>query len=186
MKQGSDSRRIKIVPNLDEIRDFLEINRVEINKALKKIPKGYRGILSWTDTRINHDHMWYESLKFAHPLYTVLSLSDAALSPRGLYPWFRKTIGGYIPDVADAYYKDGRSDTYIAMDSNLKDNLAKNSLEICKVLLEYIDLDVLNHHCSLSAVTDIIRFATMKYPNVPIQLQTVHTITHNIHLKKTD
>ena len=31
--------RIKIIPNLDEIRDFLETNREEINKALKKIPK---------------------------------------------------------------------------------------------------------------------------------------------------
>jgi hypothetical protein len=29
-------------------------------------------------------------------------------------------------------------------------------------------LDVLNNHCSLSAVTDIIKFATMKYPSVPI------------------
>ena len=163
-----NSNRIKIVPNLDEIRDFLETNREEINKALKKIPKGYRGIVSWTDLRANHDHMWYESLKFAHPLYTVLSLSDQALSPRGLYPWFRKTIGSYIPDSRGAYYKDGRADTYIAMNSELKDNLAENSLAICRVVLEYIDLDVLNNHCSLSAVTDIIRFSTMKYPSVPI------------------
>ena len=163
-----DSRRVEIVPDLDGIRDFLERNRVEINRELKKIPKGYRGIVSWTDTRMNHGHMVYESIKFTHPLYTVLSLSDEALSPRGLYPWFKRAIGGYIPNDRGRYYNDGRADTYIDMDSNLKDNLAKNSLEICKVLLEYIDLDVLNHHCSLSAVTDIIRFATMKYPSVPI------------------
>lgn len=176
-----DSRRMKIVPNLDEIRDFLEINHVEINKALKKIPKGYRGILSWMDTRINHDHMWYESLKFAHPLYTVLSLSDAALSPRGFYPWFRRAIGGYIPDSSGNYYKDGRADTYISMNSNLKDNLAQNSLEICKVLLEYIDLDVLNHHCSISAVTDIIRYSVKKYPSVPIPTPNgPHNHTQNV------
>ena len=105
---------------------FLEINRVEINKALKKIPKGYRGILSWMDTRMNHDHMWYESLRTAHPLYTVLSLSDAA-SPRGFYPWFRRAIGGYIADSSGNYYKDGRADTYISMNTNLKDNLAQDT-----------------------------------------------------------
>ena len=137
-----DSRRVEIVPDLDGIRDFLERNRVEINRELKKIPKGYRGIVSWTDTRMNHGHMVYESIKFTHPLYTVLSLSDEALSPRGLYPWFKRAIGGYIPNDRGRYYNDGRADTYIDMDSNLKDNLAKNSLEICKVLLEYIDLDV--------------------------------------------
>ena len=34
----------------------------------------------------------------------------------------------------------------ILINSTLKDNIADNSLSICKVLLEYIDLDVLNHH----------------------------------------
>lgn len=158
-----NGNRVRIVPDLDEIRDFLERNRGEINEVLKKIQKGYRGIVSWTDLRYSHDHMWYESLKFAHPLYTVLSLSDQALSPRGLYPWFRRAIGGDW-----SYYKNGRADTYITMDSNLKDNLAENSLEICKVLLEYIDLDVLNHDGSLNAVTQIIWLGSMKYPNVPI------------------
>ncbi len=160
---------LKLIPDLDGIRDFLEKNKIEINKALKKIPKGYRGIISYMDLHFNHDHMWYESLKFAHPLYTVLSLSDPGLSLRGLYPWFRKTIGGYIPDSRGSYYKDGRGDSYIAINSTLKDNISDNSLSICKVLLEYIDLDVLNHHCSRNAVTDIIKFASMKYPNAPIQ-----------------
>lgn len=159
---------LKLIPDLDGIRDFLQKNKTEINKALKKIPKGYRGVISYMDLQFNHDHIWYESLKFAHPLYTVLSLSDPALSLRGLYPWFRKTIGSYIPDSRGSYHKDGRGDSYIAVNSTLKDNIADNSLSICKVLLEYIDLDVLNHHCSLSSVTDIIKFATMKYPNTPI------------------
>lgn len=163
-----DRGNLKLIPDLDGIRDFLEKNKGEINKALKKIPKGYRGVISYMDLHFNDEHMWYESLKFAHPLYTVLSLSDPALSLRGLYPWFRKTIGSYIPDIRGSYYKDGRGDSYIAVNSTLKDNIADNSLSICKVLLEYIDLDVLNHKCSLSAVTDIIKFATMKYPNTPI------------------
>jgi len=173
--------RVRIVPNLDEIRYFLETNREEINKVLKKIPKGYRGIVSWMDLRMNHDHMWYESLKFAHPLYTVLSLSDPVLSPRGLYPWFRRAIGSYIPDSRGNHYKDGRADSYIAMDSNLKDNLGENSLAICKVLLEHIDLDVLNNHCSISAVTDIIRYSVKKYPSVPIPTPNgPHNHTQNV------
>ena len=36
---------LKLIPDLDGIRDFLEKNKDEINKALKKIPKGYRGII---------------------------------------------------------------------------------------------------------------------------------------------
>ena len=36
------------------------------------------------------------------------------------------------------------------------------------VLLEYIDVKVLNMPCSISPVTEVIKYATMKYPKNPL------------------
>ena len=165
---------VVIIPDIESIRSFLEEHKREINETIKQIKPGNRGIISWTDFRFVADQGWNESKKFAHPLYTVLSLSDPVLSLRGLIPWFRKEITGKknqyrnIPDSRGYYQPFSGGDSYIAINDNIREILAGNSLQLCKVLLEYIDVKVLNMPCSISPVTEVIKYATMKYPKNPL------------------
>jgi len=56
-----------------------------------------------------------------------------------------------------------------------RQSISDNSVKILKVLLEYIEHDVINSRKCISPIVDIIQYANMKYPN------TILLNTNNLH-----
>ncbi len=147
---------------------------------------------------LNQDSSREESKKFANPLYTVMSLSDEFLTfasgggdawsipcnhnyphpatPQ-LLPWFAEELskgGGSGPGrYVDRLREMSRA--FVMTSDITRQSISDNSVKILKVLLEYIEHDVINSRECISPIVDIIRYANMKYPN------TILLNTNNLH-----
>ncbi len=220
---------IILEPNIDILRDFLEEHKSTINRLIRQIQPGHRGLLSWTElfsspfattTRgtilragvggvriggLSQVESREESKKFANPLYTVMSLSDELLTfasgggdatipcnhnyphpatPQ-LLPWFAEELSLTRPIPGGPTGMQVTWGTRVARMQNMnasaltsditRQSISDNSVKILKVLLEYIEHDVINSRKCISPIVDIIQYANMKYP------KTILLNTNNLH-----
>lgn len=144
---------------------------------------------------LNQDSSREESKKFANPLYTVMSLSDELLTfasgggdagsipcnhnyphpatPQ-LLPWFAEelSLAGISPG-GPAHMQN--MNAFVMTSDITRQSISDNSVKMLKVLLEYIEHDVINSRKCISPIVDIIQYANMKYPN------TILLNTNNLH-----
>ena len=170
-----------VIPDLDGLRDFLSTYKTEINELLLTIPDGNRGILSYMDISegygngprgLSGDNAWEESKKFANPLYTVFGLSHRLRVIRnmaaGPYGWFK----GKVPSPRAQYGFPGGGMIWgnIRVETSLltHDSIRDASVSLMKLLLEFIEPDILNSKACINTIIDIILNANKHYSNPPI------------------
>tara|TARA_B100000214_G_scaffold118744_2_gene83848 strand:+ start:1154 stop:3049 length:1896 start_codon:yes stop_codon:yes gene_type:complete len=162
-----------VIPDLDSLREFLSIHKTEINELISAIPDGNRGLLSYMDisegygngpTGLNGDRAWEESDKFANPLYTVFGLSHRlrVIRTRGPYGWFK----GKVPSPAALLGRWGGmtwGNIRIKTSSLTHDSIRDASVSLMKLLLEFIEPDILNSKACINTIIDIILNANKHY-----------------------
>lgn len=153
---------------------------------------------------LNQDSSHEESKKFANPLYTVMSLSDELLTfasgggdagsipcnhnyphpatPQ-LLPWFAEELADTVTfsglrgsrPRGESGRQLAKTNAFVMTSDITRQSISDNSVKILKVLLEYIEHDVINSRKCISPIVDIIQYANMKYPN------TILLNTNNLH-----
>ena len=162
----------EVIPDLDEIRDFLERHKTEINRLIAAIPIGNRSLVSYLSLMgrqangmvgLVSSRATEESNKFANPIFTIWALStNKAIGTSGPFGWYK----GKVKSVAK-YYPDWPADMIIPDTPERIESIRKASISLMKVLLEYIEPEVLNSGGCVNPLVDIILTANRHYPNNP-------------------
>ena len=168
----------EIVPDFDEIRDFLEKHKIEINRLIAAIPKGQRSLLSHTKLVAGPTNGRFgltlkdakeESNKFANPMFTIWALStnmaigasNVPGTSSGPYGWYKGKIKG-----SAKYYPRWPRGMAIPDNPQILRSIRKASVSFMKILTEYIEPDVLNSGACLNPIVDMIILGNKHYPNV--------------------
>jgi hypothetical protein len=173
MKVKSETRHhTEVIPDLDEIRDFLERHKIEINRLIAAIPIGNRSLVTYLSLMGRQANGMVglvsscateESNKFANPIFTIWALStNRAIGASGPFGWYKGITR------SATYYPDCRATDMIIPDTPERiESIRKGSISLMKVLLEYIEPEVLNSGGCVNPLIDIILSANRHYPNDP-------------------
>lgn len=177
-----------IEPDLDELRDFLSENKEGLNNIIKNIRNDQRSLVEWdklsynimVQSSLTFEEACHESKKFANPIYTVFALSNVSLSISGRTPfnWSKgkEKIGKNEPierHLGLDMYGRRESDYFVWPSIIIKptektiQSVRDSSIKIMKLLLEFIDLDVLNSRHCINPICEIIINANKNFPNDP-------------------
>ena len=163
-----------VTPDLNGLREFLSLYKTELNEILSAIPDGNRGILSYMDIisgygngpdGLNIDSAIEESKKFANPLFTIYGLASeqSIRGMRGPYGWFKGKlmIDGPPPPRRFPRWPNLR----VTPSSITYDSICEASKGLMKLLLEFIEPDVLNSKSCINPIVEIILDANKYYGN---------------------